>query len=253
MESKAQSKVESKDLRKFATVLDFDCRRLIWLATLEPRIVEILTSYRDDADFTLYSQCPLPAALSICQESRAAVLPHYPFSFGCHIQQPRIRLNLEIDTLFVDWWQEMLGFPLLITVLKEDEVNRIRYLAMDDMYAHHGSERPTKNRLVKFLEALTRLELIMYVNDVEDGWNPPNWRRSQVLLLEDIAKSEAKREKDKRETGKKPAWEDEIVKVLRLNGVRVKCMVGYRVQEEYDYYWYVSSDPEVAKIVHSMP
>lgn len=248
-----ESKVESKDLHKFATVLDFDCRRLIWLATLEPRIVEILTSYRDDADFALYSQCPLPVALSVCQESRAAVLPHYPFSFGCHIQQPRIRFKFEIDTLFVHWWQEMLGFPLLITVLKEDEVKRIRYLAMDDMYAHHGSERPTEDGLVKFLEAVTHLELIMYIDDVEDGWDPSNWSRSQIILLEDVAKSKAKREEDERETAKNPAWEDEIVRTLRLNGVQVKCMVGRRVHEEYDHYWYVSSDPEVAKIVHSMP
>lgn len=119
--------------------LPIEVRDEIWRMTLEPRLVEVrpksgkcegFNSPKSDKYEGFYAAAPLPIVLTVCQDSRRAVLPLYPKCFGGLVIPPQIRINFELDTLFLDWkLQERLAqFLLLISV---QEAEKIRYLAID--------------------------------------------------------------------------------------------------------------------------
>ncbi|TGO55282.1 hypothetical protein BCON_0094g00320 [Botryotinia convoluta] len=108
--------------------LPIEIRDEIWRLTLEPRIVEVRPK-KDKYD-GFYSAAPLPVAMTVCKDSKRAVLPLYPKCFGGVLIAARIRFNAKIDTLYLDWklQDHLMTFLLSISV---QEAEKIQYLAID--------------------------------------------------------------------------------------------------------------------------
>ncbi|KAH6699876.1 hypothetical protein BKA61DRAFT_582725 [Leptodontidium sp. MPI-SDFR-AT-0119] len=134
--------------------------------TLSPRIVEILTS--DHCTTGFYSQVALPTALHVCRESRQAVEARYPLCFGSFLQPERVRFNFDLDILYLDISQEEDGLYRLFGVLKETELARLKYVAIDEAYLGDGLAgfHSTIAGLKNALRAMTTLKEMIMVRDI---------------------------------------------------------------------------------------
>jgi hypothetical protein len=110
---------------------------MIWEATLEPRLVEIEPSMRYNGFLTTISA---PAAFRICQESRNTVEKKYPLCFGSILQPPRIRVNFELDTIFLPAYLTEF-MPHFLGLLNQQELSCIHRLAID-FRLHWDDEGP---------------------------------------------------------------------------------------------------------------
>ncbi|KAH7308863.1 hypothetical protein BKA65DRAFT_520062 [Rhexocercosporidium sp. MPI-PUGE-AT-0058] len=147
------------------TRLPLELRFIIWRFTLFPRIVEILTSNHCTTGF--YSQAALPAALHVCQESRQAVEALYPLCFGSFLQPERVRFNFDFDILYLDISQEEDGLYRLFGILKETELARLKYAAIDETYLGDGLvDSSTITGLRNAMRAMTNLKEVVVVRDI---------------------------------------------------------------------------------------
>jgi hypothetical protein len=77
--------------------LPTELRALIWNASLQPRVVEIM--FVESRGF--FTRVGSPTALRICKDFRAAVMSSYPVCFGNAMFKPRTVFNLSLDTLYI--------------------------------------------------------------------------------------------------------------------------------------------------------
>jgi hypothetical protein len=117
----------------------------------------------------------LPVALRVYRESRATVDKMYINCFGSFFNPPHIRVNFELDTIFLSriLFEDM---ELFLGVLTSVEPSIVRYLAFD----HHiylfseanfegsGMLSPFE-RAVRAMTALKELIVVYSLNDV--NWN----------------------------------------------------------------------------------
>jgi len=126
----------SKTLPLLATFILFpklppELRQIVWRLTLQPRIIEV--KFIESRGF--YTQVPTPTALQVCRESRSAVLASYPTCFGNVIYTPLILFNFSLDTLYFDQTLQH-QVQHFAASLKREEVDRLRYLAVDSWINH---------------------------------------------------------------------------------------------------------------------
>jgi len=142
-----------------------EIRFIIWRLCLSPRVVEILAS---DICTGFYSQAALPAALHVCRESRQAVEALYPSCFGSFLQPERVRFNFDLDTLYLDISQEEEGLLHFFGVLKEIELTRLKYVAIDEAYLYNGvvDLHLTIAGLKRALKAMADLKEMIVVRDI---------------------------------------------------------------------------------------
>ncbi|KAI9646418.1 hypothetical protein NHQ30_004410 [Ciborinia camelliae] len=108
--------------------LPTEIREAIWRMTLVPRLVEVWPKGGELDGF--YSTTRLPSAMTACRDSRAAVLHLYPQCFGGAVIVARIRINFDLDTLFLDWKIQGSLVPFMSSITVQ-EANKMRYLAFD--------------------------------------------------------------------------------------------------------------------------
>jgi hypothetical protein len=151
------------------TSLPLELRFIIWRLSLSPRIVEILTS--DYCTTGFYSQAALPTALHVCRESRQAVEALYPHCFGSFLQPERVRFNFDLDILYLDVSQEEDGLYRLFGILKETELARLKYIAIDEAYLGDGLPdfHSTIAGLKNALRAMINLKEMIVVRDITTG------------------------------------------------------------------------------------
>jgi hypothetical protein len=170
MMSSTAAVVSLAGLQRFTlfTSLPPEIRIIIWRLSLSPRVIEILTS---DICTGFYSQAALPVALHVCQESRQAVEALYPCCFGSFLQPERIRFNFDLDILYLDISQEEEGLHHFFGVLKETELTRLKYVAIDEAYLFNGlvDLHSTIAGLKRALKAMTGLKEIIVVCDITIG------------------------------------------------------------------------------------
>ncbi|PVH84710.1 hypothetical protein DL98DRAFT_610126 [Cadophora sp. DSE1049] len=165
-----------------------ELRVMIWRCTFLPRIVEILASKYCTGGF--YSQAELPVALHVCQESRDEVKRHYSTCFGSFLQPERILFNYDIDVLYLDIALEEDCLHRLFGVLKQDELSRLKHVAIDEAYLDleeqgqvigHGS---TTAGLRKALKAMKNLKEIIVVREIENDTRPRNHNRAPKVQMQ---------------------------------------------------------------------
>ena len=144
-----------------------EIRFIIWRLSLSPRIVEILAS---DCCDGFYSHAALPAALHVCRESRQAVEALYPSCFGSFLQPERVRFNFDLDILYLDISEEEEGLNHFFGILKETELIRLKYVAIDSAYLGGVADfQLTTAALKRALKAMTDLKEMIVVCDVTDS------------------------------------------------------------------------------------
>lgn len=137
---------------------------IIWRLSLSSRVVEILASVVCTG---FYSQAALPVALRVCRESRQVVEAFYPSCFGSFLQPERVRFNFDLDILYLDISQEEEGLHHLFGVLKEIELTRLRYVAIDYAYLADVLDlHLTIAALKRALKAMTDLKELIVVHDI---------------------------------------------------------------------------------------
>ncbi|KAE9363578.1 hypothetical protein N431DRAFT_448166 [Stipitochalara longipes BDJ] len=146
-------------------------RVMIWETTLTPRIVEIYRCGREE----FFTCVPCPSALEIYQDSRAAVIQHYPLCFGTFWYPPQIRFNFSLDIIYLDFAiaDEL---PFFFAILSRIELAGLRYLAfdmtlfVDDEYISAGDNYHYQDKLLQGLRRLgnviTGLEQLIEIHDV---------------------------------------------------------------------------------------
>jgi len=143
--------------------LPLEIRQEIWRLCLEPRVVDIRWY-----NFGFASTTELPAVLTLCKESREAVLWLYPLSFGSLVYPPRTRFNFRLDTLYLgrELQDELDHF---FGTLKEQELKTIRFLAINSDLMHWRREvlgDDTLDVIGRPLKHLTALKECIFVHDV---------------------------------------------------------------------------------------
>lgn len=148
------------------TSLPPEIRFMIWRLSLSTRVVEILAS--DICTTGFYSQAALPVALHVSRESRQAVEAFYPSCFGSFLQPERVRFNFDLDILYLDMSQEEEGLYHLFGILKEIELARLKYIAIDEGYLGDSifDLHLVKAGLKRALKAMTSLKEMIVVRDI---------------------------------------------------------------------------------------
>ncbi|TGO11856.1 hypothetical protein BTUL_0100g00360 [Botrytis tulipae] len=108
--------------------LPIEIRDEIWRLTVEPRIVEVRPKL--DIQDGFYSTAPLPAVLTVCRDSKRAVLPLYPQYFDGATFVSGIPFNAKIDTLYLDWKLHE-HLTIFLSSISVEEAEKIQFLAMD--------------------------------------------------------------------------------------------------------------------------
>jgi hypothetical protein len=130
---------------------------------MEPRVVEITYDLPDG----FYSTALYPVALTVCQESRKALLPHYALCFGTIFHPPKTRFNFSLDTLYLDNSFEE-DVPHLFGAMGERELKGLRYVALDSYF--NGSDNNGEfefvvhlRRAMRCLKSLRELQIVFDV------------------------------------------------------------------------------------------
>jgi hypothetical protein len=115
-----------------------------------------------------YSQAALPVALHVSRESRQAVEAFYPSCFGSFLQPERVRFNFDPDILYLDMSQEEDGLRHFFGIVKEIELARLKYVAIDEEYLGDTivDLHLVKAGLKRALKAMTNLKEMIVVRDI---------------------------------------------------------------------------------------
>jgi hypothetical protein len=212
------------------TSLPLEIRFIIWRLSLPPRIVEILAS---DIFAGFYSQAALPTALHVCRESRQAVETLYPSCFGSFLQPERVRFNFDLDILYVDTSQEEEGLHHFFGILKEIELARLKYVAIDEGYLidEMVDIHSTKTALKRALKAMTDLKEMIIVREIEN--RRPNYYslpRIQIKFYDEHKTSEAGGSwaADEPDVGELPNVQEEYKDWKLSNILKMTSVYGWR-------------------------
>jgi hypothetical protein len=157
--------------------LPFEIRVMIWIVSLHPRIIQPTLrkkygGFRARVGFRTTYRVELPVALRVCRESRAAVDQIYVHCFGSFLNPPHIRVNFELDTIFLsrNLSDDM---ALFLGVLTSVELSNVRYLAFDrhihllgDSDNQDSGMLSALERAVRAMTALKELIIVYSMNDV---------------------------------------------------------------------------------------
>ncbi|KAF8861897.1 hypothetical protein BDZ45DRAFT_723528 [Acephala macrosclerotiorum] len=110
-----------------------------------------------------FANTMLPAALYVNRESRDTVLPLYPRCFASETHPPAVRINLSLDTLYVDVGIDDNFFNFL-QALNPAELSKLTNLAISDDMGYCTSE--FWPRVGKWVEKMTSLKSILIARDV---------------------------------------------------------------------------------------
>jgi hypothetical protein len=79
-----------------------------------------------------------------------------------------VRFNFDLDILYLDISQEEEGLHLFFGILKEIELTRLKYVAIDEAYLYNGvvDLHLTKAGLKRALKAMTDLKEMIFVRDI---------------------------------------------------------------------------------------
>ena len=179
----ASSAVGLKSFTLFSA-LPAELRIIIWRLSPSPRVVELLQSTYNTG---FYSKAPFPAALMTCQESREAVLPLYPKCFNAFNRSARVLFNFEIDTLYLDKSQIFPIRQFLVGILKEKELARLKFVAIDKNLLAEG---PSGKGIRDALKAMTQLKEFKVVHDIETALFPEDQfslpkEEGQIVFLDE--------------------------------------------------------------------
>jgi hypothetical protein len=127
-----------------------------------------------ESAFALPYRVELPVALRVCRGFRAAVDQMYVHCFGSCLNPPHIRVNFELDTVFLsrNLSEDM---ALFLGVPTSVELSNLRYLAFDrhiHLLGDSGSDYldsgmlSTLERAVRAMTALKELIAVYSLNDV---------------------------------------------------------------------------------------
>ena len=129
-----------------------------------------------------------------CQESREAVLPLYPKCFNAFNRPARILFNFEIDTLYLDKSQIFPIRQYLVGILKEKELARLKFVAIDESLLAEGL---FGKGIQDALKAMKKLKEFKVVHDIEtalfpeDHFSLPKEDRQIILLDEKRSRQKA--------------------------------------------------------------
>jgi hypothetical protein len=157
--------------------LPFEIRVMIWRVSLHPRIIQPTLQkryggFRPSVGFHASYRVELPVALRVCRESRAAVDQMYVHCFGSFLNPPHIRVNFELDTVFLskNLSEDM---ALFLGVLTSVELSNLQYFAFDrhvHLLGDSDYQEPGKlsalERAVRAMTALKELIVVYSMNDV---------------------------------------------------------------------------------------
>ncbi|KAF8864168.1 hypothetical protein BDZ45DRAFT_721916 [Acephala macrosclerotiorum] len=192
--------------------LPIELRQAIWLLNLESRVAEALwcertkgDGYSENVDATesdreespsddiqFFSHTPLPAALIVCHDSRAAVLPFYPLCFASKSSDPHVRFNFSLDTLQLaqDYDKDATGaraFVELMANMTPLETSRLERLAIPSYLSFETGEYATleehwdmMGRL--YFDKLTAIKEILAVSDASIYLNDTPWGSDAAVI-----------------------------------------------------------------------
>lgn len=155
--------------------LPVEIRLLIWELTIKPRVVELTTCIDCCQLNASYPEVP---ALSVCRESRSAVIKAYPLAFGTSSCGEGTRFNFEIDIVYCP--REFKNFiNTFLANLNDAERHQLRYLAIDmtmcedwDVYIRPGTDflelDPFQYALIVGIERIVSLENVFEVYLLDD-------------------------------------------------------------------------------------
>jgi hypothetical protein len=103
----------------------------------------------------------------VCRESRQAVEALYPCCFGSFLQPERVRFNFDLDILYLDISQEE-GLHHFFGVLKETELTRLKYVAINEAYLFNGvvDLYLTIAGLKRAIKAMIDLKEMIVIHDI---------------------------------------------------------------------------------------
>lgn len=113
------------------------------------------------------SNALLPASTRACRESRRAVPAQYECCFNSFHNPARVLFNFDVDTLYLETKTIRPMCWYLRGVLKETELERLRYLAVDEeLLDEEGKNAGFAAGLGRAVMAMTRLEELKIVLDI---------------------------------------------------------------------------------------
>ncbi|PMD46790.1 hypothetical protein L207DRAFT_507669 [Hyaloscypha variabilis F] len=210
------------------TSLPPEIRFIIWRLSLSPPVVEILASDFCDG---FYLQAALPVALHVCRESRQAVETLYPRCFGSFLQPERIRFNFDLDILYLDLSQEEEGLHHFLGILKETELIRLKYVAIDSAYLGGLVDSHLQiPALKRALKAMTNLREMIVVCDATIGENDNYFvRRHRRAQMKFYAGRDAEDNWPPADIEELPNVQEEYRDWKLSNVMKVTAMYGWRV------------------------
>lgn len=164
-----------EDIRQWRKELDKlekagDPQKLLAFLEDDARLRESIRAH--DEDSILYTAiATLPTAFRVCHDSRTAVMPQYPFSFGSKTGRPEIRFNFALDTLYIDpsFQEKLFGFldslsPLEMARLTNVAINEGVSVGVDsdDYFA-----KKYWTRLGTYLDKMAGLKSIVTLDEVD--------------------------------------------------------------------------------------
>jgi hypothetical protein len=105
-----------------------------------------------------------------------------------------VRFNFNLDVLYIDGSQEEDGLHHFFGILKEIELARLKYVAVDEGYfiEEMVDIHSTKAALKRALKAMTGLKEIIIVREIENRrLNYYSLRRTQIKFYDEHKTSEA--------------------------------------------------------------
>jgi hypothetical protein len=123
----------------------------------------------------------------------SAVEALYPRCFGSFLQPERVRFNFDLDILYIDISQEEEGLHHLLGILKESELTRLKFVAIDEGYFVDvvADLHLTKAGLRRALKAMTGLKEMIVVCEITRRPDDYSLRPRQIKFYAEHRAAEA--------------------------------------------------------------
>ncbi|KAK0102580.1 hypothetical protein ONS95_006190 [Cadophora gregata] len=160
--------------------LPLEIRQMIWVLSLEPRIIEICIG--DASDF--YSKAKLPAALQVSKESRGTVNSQYSLCFGSTSYPAQTLFNFNLDTLYFDRSKaEYAGW--FFCSLRDFELANLQTVAID-MYIEEvastwGLPFNAMDEICKVLQLMPKLTTLLAVYETQHYMDRNMWSMDMAM------------------------------------------------------------------------
>jgi hypothetical protein len=143
--------------------LPTEIRIMIWRLTIQPRVLE----RKFDNIKGFYFTINYLVTLELCRDSRQAVIQSYSLCFGSAFYPASTRINFSFDTLCLD--HDFDHIRLFLVGLKDEELSRIRYVAIDELLEFLAEEESNYSDIdllpgiARSLEAMKALKEVIEV------------------------------------------------------------------------------------------